>query len=127
MNSEFLDWINENLQKRGWTRADLARRTKISQSAYSMIFSGQREPGNDVLSALAKVFDLDLENVFRIAGILPAPKEWSPTQAEWDDVFDRLSPQDQEELLQIARLKLDRQHKSIKVDTSSIKTSASGD
>jgi transcriptional regulator with XRE-family HTH domain len=66
----FNDWLDRELNKRNWTRAELARRGDISQSALSLIYSGQRKPGIELCGKVAKALGLPAENVLRQAGLL---------------------------------------------------------
>jgi len=68
---EFTEWLDRELLRRDWTRADLAQRAKISQSALSLIYSQNRKPGADVCNGIAVALKIPSEEVFRAAGLLP--------------------------------------------------------
>lgn len=67
----FSDWIQAELDSRGWDQAELARRSQISDSHISRLVSGGRKPGQDSVKAIARAFRLPAEDVMRQAGILP--------------------------------------------------------
>jgi transcriptional regulator with XRE-family HTH domain len=75
----FSKWLEKVLEMQGWTRADLARRAHISPSSLSMIVSGQRNPGEELCSSIARALNIPPEIVFEEAGLLqyspPAPKQ----------------------------------------------------
>jgi transcriptional regulator with XRE-family HTH domain len=64
-------WIEEQLQKRDWRPADLARVAGIKDATLSRILNETRQAGPDVCNAIAKALDEPPEKVFRLAGILP--------------------------------------------------------
>lgn len=65
------EWINEELNKRGWTMRELARRAGLGSSTLSLILSGQRKPGTRFCKKIAKALGVSPEEVYRHAGLLP--------------------------------------------------------
>jgi transcriptional regulator with XRE-family HTH domain len=106
--SEFSDWLDTELSKRNWTRADLAKAAGISQSSLSLIYSGNRKPGNDLCESIARALKLPPEEVFRRAGLLP-PKRDNPWFPRFETIIEELSEEDIEDLYAIALAKLERQ------------------
>lgn len=41
-NRSFADWLNSELHKREWTKAELSRRSGVSQSQLSRAMTGER-------------------------------------------------------------------------------------
>ena len=75
MVNNFVDWLEVELRKKSWSRAELARRASLNQSSLSMIWSGQRNPGKDLCESVARALGYPPEIVFRAAGILPQVPE----------------------------------------------------
>lgn len=71
MVKDFPAWLNSELEAKGWTRAELSRRAGISQSSLSMIYSGQRQPGREIMESIARAFGYKAETVYRAGGYLP--------------------------------------------------------
>lgn len=69
----FAQWIDTELSRRGWSRNEAARRGGISDSMFSKVINGYANPGIDFCRGVARAFGLPLEEVFRLAGILPRP------------------------------------------------------
>jgi transcriptional regulator with XRE-family HTH domain len=69
--NEIGDWLLTQLEDRGWSQAELARRSEISQPALSRIISGTQQAGPDACVAVARAFGEPPEKVFRLAGLLP--------------------------------------------------------
>lgn len=68
MNTEFTTWLDQELRKKKWTRADLARHASYSQATLSLVFSNDRAPSIELCYAIARALDLPAEMVFRAAG-----------------------------------------------------------
>lgn len=72
MDAKLIAWLNTQLKQRGWSHRELARRSGLSQTAVSSVISEQRNPGWDFCLAVARALGEPPENVFRMAGLLPA-------------------------------------------------------
>ena len=70
--NDLIPWILRELQERGWSQAELARRSGISAAGVSQILSEQRLPTPDFCIAIARALRIPPEDVLRRAGILPA-------------------------------------------------------
>jgi len=55
----FTAWLHAERESRGWRKSDLARHAGLSQGYVGNLESGEREPTNDALKALAGAFNLD--------------------------------------------------------------------
>lgn len=104
----FSTWLSEQMDKRNLTQAELARLAGVTRSAINGVLTGTRGPGNDLCLAIARALRLPPETVFRAAGLLPPEPEYVPLLDEWNAVFYELTPDEQQELIDIARLKVDR-------------------
>jgi transcriptional regulator with XRE-family HTH domain len=71
MELTLIAWLNTELQERGWTHRELARRANVSQSAVSSVLAGQRNAGWDFCAAIARALGKPPEEVFRLAKLLP--------------------------------------------------------
>lgn len=67
----FGDWLNDVLQERGWSQAELARRAKVSRATISDIISGKARVGANVARSIASALKLSEEEVYRKANLLP--------------------------------------------------------
>lgn len=70
--SDFALWLVQELEARGWSRAELARRTRggITSTAVDQVVNGQSKPGLKFARAVASAFEMPEEDVMRRAGIL---------------------------------------------------------
>jgi transcriptional regulator with XRE-family HTH domain len=74
----FVTWVNDELNRRGWSRSEAARRGGISSSILNKIIGGFSNPGLEACMGLSRAFNVPLEDVFRLAGILPSQMKVLP-------------------------------------------------
>jgi len=110
----FPEWLNSELEKRNWSQRELARHAGITSGTISNLISGMRGRGIASLTAIAKALNLPPTSVFRAAGVLPEEPEYIPLLDEWNAVFYDLTPDDREEILDIARMKANKHKVTIK-------------
>jgi len=81
---EFAEWLKEELDKRSWRQADLAKNGGINTGLLSRIMNMERQPGTDTCKGIEKAFGMTPEEVYRRAGLLPyLPEE--------DDMIKRIT------------------------------------
>jgi transcriptional regulator with XRE-family HTH domain len=68
--NDFFTWMNSELNLRGWTNAELARRMGLSRAAISLTLSGTNAVTWEFCAAVAEAFHMPAEEVFRRAGLL---------------------------------------------------------
>lgn len=108
----FSDWLLKEIEKKNWSQSDLVKAAGISRGTLSNILSGNRGIGEKSLTAIAHALNLSTVTVFRKAGLLPA--EGYPnalTVEDWEYLFSQLNIDEQEEIKQIAELKIERRKK----------------
>ena len=103
--------MNE-LNKRDWSQAALARTSGLSRSAISNYISDYRIPDKRSLIAIANAFNIPPNIVFSAAGLKsPIPDE----DAEIEEIIHlimQLPESEREEIRDIALLKLERQERA---------------
>jgi transcriptional regulator with XRE-family HTH domain len=87
-----IDWIDGELQARGWTTRELARRAGLSHTTISNVMTGKRLPGWDFLVAIAAPLGSTSVEVFIMAGKLSHSEVFSG--------LSRLVPSGQADLAQ---------------------------
>lgn len=104
MGKDFVTWLNNELNKRGWSNSELHRRSGMATSTISMVLGGQKKPGWEFCLAIATALNEPPEKIFRIAGLLPAlPSSEDETLRESIDILKSLSPQQRKEVLRYLR------------------------
>lgn len=102
MEENFVDWLLEEIEKRGWSISHLARQAGVAQSTISLIVSGQRQPGPDVCRGIAEALGEPPERVFRLARLLPPLPGGEVDLEDFLDMLDyvkRLSPERRAEIM----------------------------
>jgi transcriptional regulator with XRE-family HTH domain len=107
----FSEWLSTELKNREWSNADLARYAKISRGSITNLLTGTRSPGPDILDAIAKAFRLPTEDVYRVAGLLPVKPNADETVSEITHIYHELDEDNRQELLDYARLRLNKQER----------------
>jgi transcriptional regulator with XRE-family HTH domain len=110
--TDFPTWLQNEMTKRGWNQSDLARHSGITTGQISRILSGTRNPVPETLTAIARALRMPPVSVFRAAGLLPPDTELDELDRELLHLFDQLSPDDQIEIIELARLKIARRTQS---------------
>jgi transcriptional regulator with XRE-family HTH domain len=110
---DFKVWLAQELDRRGWSHAEMGRRAGVAQTTISNVISGNRAPGPDLCRAIAAVLSEPEEKVFRLAGLLsPLPISDDTTLTEIQEVVKNLPPEQQKQVLVYARfLRENRQEK----------------
>ena len=62
----FADWLLAELEYRGWSRSETARRGGISASLIDQVTNGIGNPGIGFCRGIARAFDMPLEDVLRL-------------------------------------------------------------
>jgi transcriptional regulator with XRE-family HTH domain len=103
MRDRFAEWLQEELSKRDWSQADLARRSGTTSGQISRVLTTARGAGSEFCLGVARAFNMSPVDVFRKAGILPpAPKD-DPHLLNLLHLARRLRDGDLDRLLVIAR------------------------
>ncbi len=101
-SKHFGNWLEREIEIRGWTMSELARRCEVSHPAVSRVVSGERGAGPELCRAIAQALEMPEERVFRIAGLLsqlPAPDD-DLTFAQVYDMMNRLMPEERREIME---------------------------
>ena len=115
MNQGFVRWLEEELEKRGWSQADLARNSGVSRASISNIVTSYRTPGPDVCSSIAKAFHIPAEEVFRRAGLLPPKPQETSASKEALTLFEALSDDEKTHIIEYMRFLVERQQNVTKI------------
>jgi transcriptional regulator with XRE-family HTH domain len=113
METDFVTWLSNEMEDRGWNNSELARRAGLVPSAVSQVIAGNRGTGPEFCRSVARALHVPPEMVFRKAGLLPplpGPED-DVTFGVLLDVVRNLSVEDRVTVLEIAQYLYDRHHK----------------
>lgn len=73
---DFPQWLQKKMDERGWGQSDLAREARINRQVIWGYLNRKRgKPDEDQLKAIARALEIPLEEIYRVAGILPPEPE----------------------------------------------------
>ena len=67
----FANWLQNELDKRGWNQAELARKSGAKTASISRVMTGTRNIGPDLAISIALALGLPADIVYEKAGLLP--------------------------------------------------------
>jgi len=103
----FSEWLNEQLQRKQWTQAHLARASGLAPSTiYKYMNSKTRRPSPASCVAIANALGISRETIFKAAKISSTEPEY-PEQNDLNMVVAQLADRDRQEILALARVKLE--------------------
>lgn len=106
----FSSWLLQEMNKKDWTQADLARASGLTTAAISRYMTG-RIPEEESAKKIARAFKIPPEQVFRAAGILPPVKEKEQLIEIILHELDTLSPEDKADVIEFIEFKARRKRK----------------
>ena len=93
-NSDFAEWLQMEMNKRGWSQSDCARAAGLNRAVINKLLNGRCRPQPTTLMAIAGAFRIPVETAYRAAGLLPPTSGLDEITAEMMHVFHRIqSPQ----------------------------------
>lgn len=111
MDKSFVEWLEGELNDRGWNSSELARRSGVSQSAISLVLNGERNPGNSFCDGIARAFKIPPDTVYQMAGLLPVKPNDDSTVSEITHIYHELNDENRQDLLDYARLRREKQER----------------
>ena len=104
--NELAMWIKFRLRQRGWGPDDLAQRAGLSTTAVSVVLTGQHRAGPRFCQEVARALDEPVERVMSLAGLSagrPEPMSGEVSRDTLLGLFDRMTPEAQQEIQRIAQ------------------------
>jgi transcriptional regulator with XRE-family HTH domain len=108
MSNDFGIRLQQLRSEKGWSQADLARSSGLNRAVISKIESGASEPMPETLKSLASAFKMPIEQMYRLAGLLPSISREIQKEEELCYLMSLLSEEDQEDFIDLLRLKVER-------------------
>lgn len=78
----FSEWLQTEMNKRGWSQSDLARAADLNRAVINKLLNGKSHPQPATLEAISRALRLPIEITYRAAGLLPASAENDETLEE---------------------------------------------
>ena len=107
---EFSERIVRELEKKGWSRSEAARRGGISSSMFDKVINGYAKPGIKFLKGIAQAFEISLAEV--LTWLEPSHRQGTDEDfEELKHLFNQMTDEEQAEFLAMGRLKLELRNK----------------
>jgi len=114
MTTKLADWIVQELNNRGWSIRELARRSELAHATINAVLRDRSKPGINFCIGITRAFRVPPEQVFRLAGLLPTiPSDGRDAQRkqQFDDYWKYLTSEDRRTLTTLSRIFFERQVK----------------
>ncbi|MDY7076794.1 MAG: helix-turn-helix transcriptional regulator [Chloroflexota bacterium] len=101
MKDDLASWLDRELETRGWSIREMARRAGVSHTAIASTLNRKGRPSADLCVAIADALGVPAVEVVQRAGILPPDP---PETAAWrrlNEMWVRLPDEDQKHILEI--------------------------
>jgi len=112
MRDSFGMWLQQQREKLGISQAELARLAGLNRAVVNKMENNATKPEAETLLATSRALKLPPETVFRAAGLLPPKPEHNERITEATYILSMLEEEDIDEIIQIARMKLERKKAS---------------
>lgn len=117
--TKFSDWLLKQMESRGWTQAELARRAKIHRQVVSGYINVKvSKPDEEILSKIALGLGLPDSAVFQAAGIMKNETPETKTIKEIKYLIEGLPEEDQTDVIEYIRHRLALAEKRGKHETN---------
>lgn len=93
--TDFSKWLADEMNMRGWSDSELARRAEVSHASISYAVNGNK-PGAKVCKGIARAFGITETEVFQRAGLL-RPVGNEDARKRFEEFVAWLTPQEREE------------------------------
>jgi transcriptional regulator with XRE-family HTH domain len=89
-NAYFVEWLQREMNKRGWSQSDCARAANLNRAVINKLLNGKCRPQPVTLTAIARAFKIPVETAYRAAGLLPPNSDMDDTSAEVMYLFNSI-------------------------------------
>lgn len=94
--ANFSEWLLKELNRRGWSQADLAREAGLTRGGVSLLISQNRMPGVETVVGIARAFNLPTDEVLRAAGLQPKKDARTVWIERAEHYLSLMTPEEQE-------------------------------
>ena len=67
----FSEWLQIEMDKRGWSQSDLARASDLNRAVINKLLNGKSHPQPATLECISRALKIPIEMTYRAAGLLP--------------------------------------------------------
>ena len=89
-NLRFAEWLQSEIDKRGWSQSDAARACDLNRAVINKLLNGKCKAQPATLMAISRGFKIPVETVYRAAGLLPPSNDGDESTQELVHIFHSL-------------------------------------
>lgn len=111
MSDNLINWIEHEINTRGWSIRELARRSELAPTTISDVLGNRTRAGLQFCNGIARAFRVPPERVFREAGLLPPViigQDDQEKKKQLDDYWKYLTTEDRDTLATMAKALYER-------------------
>jgi transcriptional regulator with XRE-family HTH domain len=101
MKNDLASWLDKELESRGWSIREMARRAGVSHTAIASALNRKGRPSAELCVAVADALGVPAVEVVQRAGILPPDPPETVAWRRLNEMWAQLSDEDQERILEI--------------------------
>lgn len=102
---KFKAWLQTEMDKRGLSQSELARRGEFNPASLSRVLSGTRQIGADMAVGIARALHVRPERVMYQAGLIPTLPLEDDLIEEMDAILEGWGPEERRQWLELTRLR----------------------
>lgn len=110
MNNDLSEYLQRALQDKRLSQRAFAKYAGVASSTISRIIQGH-PVDTETLQKIADYLKVPVENLYRLAGLLVDDVQYSETLKLVEHLFAKLPESDQQEVIDIIKLKIERHGK----------------
>lgn len=101
----FNAWLQQEMDKRGLSQSELARRGNFNPASLSRVLGGTRQLGADMAVGIARALHVRPERVMYQAGLIPNLPLEDDLIEEMDAILEGWGPEERRQWLELTRLR----------------------
>jgi transcriptional regulator with XRE-family HTH domain len=109
----FSEWLQKEIDIKGWSVIDLARFTRMDASYLYRIINNERQAGPELCRAIAHAFNIPQQDVFIRADLMNPPPKYDPETARIIHKIAELKPEYRTDVEDLIDAKLKRQKQPV--------------
>lgn len=105
---KFNEWLQAEMDKRGWNQSELARRAGFFPSSLNRVLGGTRKLGADMAVGIARALHMRPERVMFQAGLIPTLPKTDDLIEEIDSILEDWTEDERRQWVELTRLRNDQ-------------------
>lgn len=96
---DFIKYVEQKMNERRWSQADLAREANMTTSMVSNLLNGKRKVGIGTANSLSKAFRVPATEVLAVSGLIPKVPQVTAREEQLLFMFRRMTEDQQDDVI----------------------------